>query len=1091
MPSFISEDDIELEVLLKLQAQYGFELLNCFTANAEDLNDRSGRSDKRDVILRDRLKAAATRLNPDLPAAAIDKGLAILTDKRAVMSAIAANREIDSLIRNGIDIEYENADGKTEPAKVRVIDFNDANPNGKNEFLAVSQLWIQYAQGENRYRRPDILLYINGLPLVFIELKNSTVKLKSAFDDNLNDYKHDIPQLFHPNAFCILSNALDTRVGSFTATWEYFFPWLRVEDEKEKINRQQIQDSGTSVERAIDGLCNPAKLLDYIENFIVYYNNEQKIIAQNHQFIGVNKGIEAFKQRETNKGKLGIFWHTQGSGKSFSMIFYVRKIKRKLTGNFTFVVITDRTDLDGQIYKNFLNTDTVKKKDAAQPKNSQQLREFLSKNKDIVFTLIHKFRYDKGKQYPVLSPRDDIIVIVDEAHRTQYKTLAENMRAGLPHASYLAFTGTPLLGKARKTSAWFGDYVSEYNFSQSMDDGATVPLFYEKRVPEVLIQNEDLSDEFYQILEEEDLDDAQQAKLERKYSTELEVIKRDDRLDIIAKDIAYHFPRRGYLGKGLVVSVDKFTAVKMYDKVQHHWKAEIKNLVGRIKRSKNDVEKARLKKILDFMRETDMAIVISLENSDREVERFSQQGLDIKPHRERLTTVDAEGHDVEYQFKDADHPLRLVFVCAMWLTGFDVPSLSTLYLDKPMKDHTLMQTIARANRVSAHTIRGVNKTNGEIVDYYNVFRNMKRALADYALGNDGKGDGKKSDLPVQEKSDLFELLEDAIGNGIAFCKEHNIDLESVLSGKDIFKNLSQFSAFANILLERDDRRKTFVVYDNTITALYEACKPEILRPSDWSLRQSVAPFQYLRGIIERQIDQVDIDSINLQIGELLDQSVVAETQDFQTKEYSAEYKILQKGKIWDLSQMNFETLKTEFKGKAYQHIEIADLRNFIDEKLAKMLQQNVTRADFAQRLQDIIDQYNAGGATTENYYDALVDFTENLKHETERHIREGLTERELELFDLLAKDKLTAKETQSVKLAAKSLLERLLATQPKVLVQDWHKHDQTKRQVKDTVEAVLDQHLPDSYDRITFKSKCDTIFDLIYQRANQGQPLAT
>ena len=1090
MPSFISEDDIEQEVLKTLQAQYGFTLLNCFTANPDDLDDGSHRSNKRDVILRDRLKAAATRLNPDLPEAAIDKGLAILTRKRVAMSAIAANREIDGLIRSGIDIEYENAKGKTAPAQVRIIDFNDASPNGKNEFLAVSQLWIQYAQGEHRYRRPDILLYINGLPLVFIELKNSTVKLKSAFDNNLNDYKRDIPQLFHTNAFCILSNALETRVGSFTATWEYFFPWLRVEDEKEKINREQIHSSGTSVERAIDGLCDPANLLDYLENFVIYHSETQKIIAQNHQFIGVNKGIEAFEQRETNKGKLGIFWHTQGSGKSFSMIFYVRKIKRKLTGNFTFVIVTDRTDLDSQIYKNFLNTETVKKKDATQPKDSQQLRDFLSKNKDIIFTLIHKFRYEKGKQYPVLSPRDDIIVIVNEAHRTQYKSLAENMRAGLPNASYLAFTGTPLLGKGRKTSAWFGGYVSEYNFSQSMDDGATVPLFYEKRVPEVLIQNEDLSDEFYKILEDEDLDDTQQAKLERKYSTELEVIKRDDRLDTIAKDIAYHFPRRGYLGKGLVVSVDKFTTVKMYDKVQYHWKAEVKNLVGRIKKSKNDIEKARLKKILDFMRASDMAVVISLENSDSEVARFANQSLDIKTHRDRLTTVNAEGHDVEYQFKDPKHPLRLVFVCAMWLTGFDVPSLSTLYLDKPMKDHTLMQTIARANRVSTHTINGVSKANGEIVDYYNVFRNMKRALADYALGDNDPSSGAASDLPVQEKSHLFDLLEDAINQGTAFCKEYNIDLSSLLASGNLFKNLSQFSTFADIILERDDRRKTFAVYDNTITSLYEACKPEILRPADWHLQQSVAAFRYLRGIVDRQIDQADIDSINLKIGELLDQSIVAEAQAFKAKEYSAEYKILQKGKIWDLSQMNFEALKTEFKAKAYKNIEITDLRNFLAEKLAQMLQQNVTRADFAGRLQEIIDKYNTGSSTHENYYDALVDFTESLKQETERHIREGLTEDELELFDLLKKDRLTEKEAQSVRLAAKSLLKRLMATQPKVLVQDWHKDDQTKRNVKDTVEEVLDSHLPNSYDRVTFKSKCENIFDLIYGRANQAQSLA-
>ena len=357
----------------------------------------------------------------------------------------------------------------------------------KNRYLAVTQLWIK---GERGFRRPDVLLYVNGIPLVFIELKNSNVKLKTAFDDNLTNYKKDIPQLFLTNAFCVLSNAIETKVGSITAEWEHFFNWLRAEDEKEKIDRDEIAEKGTSLEGVIAGLFPRHRLLDYVENFVLYYKDNQKIIAQNHQFIGVNRAYDTFLKREELQGKLGVFWHTQGSGKSFSMIFYARKIFRKQTGNFTFVVVTDRDDLDGQIYRNFLHTGTVTKAEAAQPKDSEEMRKFLGQNKRLVFTLIQKFRWPKGKTYPLLSPRNDIIVIVDEAHRTQYKDLAENMRAGLKNAQYLAFTGTPLLGRDRKTNQWFGDYVSEYNFQQSMDDGATVPLFYEKRVPQVLIQND-------------------------------------------------------------------------------------------------------------------------------------------------------------------------------------------------------------------------------------------------------------------------------------------------------------------------------------------------------------------------------------------------------------------------------------------------------------------------------------------------------------------------------------------------------------------------------------------------------------------------
>ena len=824
---------------------------------------------------------------------------------------------------------------------------------------------------------------------------------------------------------------------------------------------------------------------------MLYHKETQKIIAQNHQFIGVNKAIALFQQRQQSaaddeaKGKLGVFWHTQGSGKSFSMIFYARKIFRKLTGNYSFVIITDREALDGQIYRNFLNTGTVTKHEAARPSDGEEMRKFLALNKRIVFTLIQKFHWPKGKAYPLLSARDDIIVIVDEAHRTQYETLAENMRAALPNARFLAFTGTPLLGKARKTNAWFGGYVSEYNFAQSIDDGATVPLFYEKRVPEVLIQNEELSAEFYAILEEEALDDSQQAKLEKRFGREIEIIVRDDRLETIATDIAYHFPRRGYLGKGLVVCVDKFTAVKMYDKVQRRCKESIKQLLGRISKTSNELEKARLKKLVDFMRTTEMAVVISEEHDE---ERFVEQGLDIGFHKKRMDTIDEHGHDLEWQFKDEEHPLRLVFVCAMWLTGFDAPTLSTLYLDKPMRDHTLMQTIARANRVTSHTINGVSKTNGEIIDYYNVFRNMKLALADYAIGNQGTND----DLPVQEKAALFALLDDAIEQGLIYFRERGVDLASVLTSSDTFKNLAHFAEFADTLFQQDEWRKGFIVYENTISSLYEACKPEIFGTQS---RPLVTVFQYLRGVIDSIIERTDVDSATLRIAALLDQSIVTDPASKRdpapmTQEIRPEYRIVQHGRTWDLSKTDFDKLRTDFPQAQYKNIEIIDLRGFIEEKIAQLIQQNATRTDFAQRLQQIIERYNAGGSATENYYDELINLAKDLGTEAERHVREGLTEDELELFDLLKKENLTADETQRVKLAARQLLHRLQQEQPRVLIQDWFRDAQSQERVKSTIEEVLDQNLPDSYDRVLFKNKCDTVFQLTYNYARQKQKWA-
>lgn len=1087
--NYISEDDIEQAVLQRLENDFGFSQLNCFTAKADQLNDGSNRVDKRDVVFSDRVLSACIKLNSTIPKDVIEQQvIPKVMNRRSSMSAIAANRELDRFIRDGIPVVFDDEAGVKQHENVKLIDFDNVSAN---DYLAVSQLWIKSSVQVPKagYRRPDVILYVNGLPLVFIELKNSNVKLRSAYSDNLSDYKHDIPQLFHCNAFCLLSNAIETKVGSFTAGWEHFFNWLRVDDEKEKIDRKTIIEQGTSLEYAVAGLCQPSKLLDYVENFILFHKESSKIIAQNHQFIGVNNAFKHFLNRHDNDGKLGVFWHTQGSGKSFSMIFYARKIFRKVTGNFSFVVVTDRRDLDSQIYRNFLNTKAIKEKDAAQPKNGEQMRKFLGQNKKVVFTLIQKFRYDKGEKYPRLfdskKEKREVIVMVDEAHRTQYKSLAENMREGLKGAHFLAFTGTPLLGKKRKTNAWFGDYVSEYNFQQAMDDEATVPLFYEKRVPEVLIQNDDLGDEFYELLEDENLDEAQQQKLERKFTKEMEVIKRDDRLNTIAKDIVYHFPRRGYLGKAMVVTLDKFTAVKMYDKVQHEWKAEIKRLRGVIKKSSNDIEKARFKKIIEYMRTVDMAVVISDPKSDEE--RFNKAKLAIQPHIKRLEELDEHGHDVEYNFKDVDHPLQLVFVCSMWLTGFDAPTVSTLYIDKPMKDHNLMQTIARANRVASHAIKGhsgkfIEKKNGDIVDYYNVFRNMKKALRDYAQGEEGSDEEKS---PVQEKSELFALLDDAIAQAIAFCKERDIDLQSIANEKNIFKNISQFEEYADILLSLDDWRKSFYVYDNTVSSLYEACKPEIFKlPS----RPLIAVIQYLRGVIDTHVAQVDIDDVSQKISELLDESVVVDnSENFVVKEHEAEYRIVQKGKIWDLSKIDFEKLKEDFAEAKYKNIEITEMRAFIENKLRIMLERNHTRIDFAQKMQEIVDKYNSGGASTENYFEELMSFAESMKDEDDRHTREGLSEDQLELYDMLRKDKLTKAEEQKVKLAAKHLITRLLDEHPKVLVQDWWKDGQTQRKVKAAVEQVLDEDLPESYDRVLFKEKSDNVFDLIVDFAIQGK----
>lgn len=1100
MPAPISEDDIERALLAKLLADYNIEQLNCFTANSDDLNDGSGRAKKTDVLLVKQLRAALPALNQHIPEdqrsdvidRAIDKLMA-----PAEGSPIDINRQMDGWMRDGVpDLSFNNAQNKTESCSVYLIDFKQP---ANNSFLAVSQLWIK-SQGANailNYRWPDVILYVNGLPLVFIELKNSNVKLKTAYTVNLAEYKNHIPQLFYFNAFCILSNALNTKVGAYASDWDYFFDWLRVSSEKEKIDRKKIEAAGTSLEYAIEGLLEPSKLLDYVENFIVYQNESTKIIAQSHQLLGVNRAFDRFKNRddypEDERSKLGVFWHTQGSGKSYSMVFYMRKINRKLQGNYRFLVVTDRKDLDTQIYKNFLATATINANDAVMPKNGEQLKEFLTQNKRIVFTLIHKFHSPKGKTFPTLSEADDWVVMVDEAHRTQYKSLAENMRKALPNANYIAFTGTPLLGKQRKTHKWFGDYVSEYSFQQAMDDGATLPLFYQKRVPSVLIQNDDLDEEFLELLEDDDLTTAQREKLEKKYATELSVIKGDDRLEVIAKDLVYHFPRRGYRGKAMMICVDKFTAVKMYNKVQYHWKEAKKDLQKRIKRTDDELEKRRLDHILSYMKGVDMAVVVSHDASDEE--RFQKKGLDIKPHAKRMESTDANGWDIEDQFKAPEHELQLVFVCAMWLTGFDAPSVSTLYLDKPMKDHTLMQAIARANRVSSYTVKGVTgklveKKNGEVIDYYNVFRNMKKALSDYGVGDDGE------ESPIQDKSQLYVLLEEAIEATHSFCLAHDIDLSLVLSehAETAFKKVSLFQEFANNLLGAGDHYRAFYVFQNTVAALYEACRPEINESNYYALRQRVAVIQYLRKIISDTVEEVDVEKYESAIEDLLDDSIVVD--DDAKEKMAAEkaglytHSIIKSGNKISLQNIDFEKLKDEIKKAEYKNIEISDLRAFLEQKLAQMLKENSERKGFADRLRAIIDSYNSGATSTDDYMDELLSMGKELSVEEERHIRLGLTEDELELFDLLMKDKLTKAEEEEVKLAAKSLIPSLKEAAPKVLLDRWYQDRQNTERVRNRISDLLDKSLPQSYDPEVFREKCDATLNLVTDLAKHGRKWA-
>ena len=1062
MKSFISEDNIEQAICNRLsQPEYGWQRIEC-DPSMEGQNDlkATGRSSVEECILPEIFSKALRRINPQIDMETLDGIVHEYRKDYTGTDMVDTNYKFYNQIRNGIKVKTHNQHGEDFDI-VKLIDFDRPE---NNDFHCVNQMWIK---GHYRYRRPDVLLFVNGLPLVFIELKNSTVKIEESYNKNLLSYRNDIPNIFALNQICVLSNGLQTKIGAWNAGYEFFFEWLRVDDEKEKIDREQIAEHGLSITNLIDGLFRKERLLDYIENFIFFDNRRIKIIAKNHQYLGVNNLMKSVERREELNGKLGVFWHTQGSGKSYSMVMFVRKVKRKLHGNFTFLVITDREDLDTQIHKTFVRSEVIGDKEECQPKNAEQLRNFLSGNKPMVFTLIHKFQYDKTKKYPVLSERNDIFVLVDEAHRTQYKQLAENMHTGLPNANYIAFTGTPLLGSKRLTNQWFGDYVSEYNFAQAIEDGSTVPLFYSRRVPEVGLTNDWLDTDIDQIVEEENLNDREKELLENSASRILEVIKRDERLDKIAQDIAHHFPRRGFLGKGMVVSVDKYTTVKMYDKVQKYWAEEKKNLVKERNVAKTEEERNRLTEQLNYMNKVEMAVVIS--EDAEEVEKFEAQGLDITLHRKKLKEITPDGKDIEDRFKDKDDPLCLVFVCAMWLTGFDVPSLSTLYLDKPMKGHTLMQAIARANRVFP------GKNCGIVVDYVNVFKYMQKALSDYA-SNDSS-----AEYPAKDIETLIQNIDENIAECEAFLLQLGINIDHIIAEGNTLDQLELLRQAYVRILEKDEWKDRFKVLSNLLMNLYDASKPEIFERG-WS-NDKFAPLSYLHGLFCNQIDDEKLNRAKARMADALDNSVSATDM---VAEDMPQYGI-HENKVIDLSKLDVDAVRKVISDSPYKSLQIDNLRAFIEKTLQQLINKNCTRIAFSERYKNIIDRYNAGGSENEDYYEKLLQLIEELKQEQSRSIEMDLQEEELEIFDLLCQGrKLTKAEEQKVILAAKNLYQKLVAEKDKVMVVDWYKDEQPRKKVRSLIQLSLNSDLPDSYDRVAFNDKTNLLMEHFTDMAVQG-----
>ena len=799
-------------------------------------------------------------------------------------------------------------------------------------------------------------------------------------------------------------------------------------------------------------MCTKERLLDLIENFVAFQDLPSgfiKLLARNHQYLGVNNALARMQELRTapteERGRLGVFWHTQGSGKTMSMLFFSQKVLRKMQGDWAFVIVTDRDDLDDQAYKEFSYAGVITEKHM-RATSSAHLRQLLTEDHRYVFTLIQKFRTEKGEPHPVLSERDDVIVITDEAHRSQYDTLALNMRNALPNAGFLGFTGTPLIVGEERTREVFGDYVSVYNFAASAADHATVPLYFENRIPQIEIENPTFADDLVDIVEQADLDEDEQRLLATKLGQQYELITRDDRLDAVAKDIVDHFLGRGFPGKAIVVSIDKVTTVRTYEKVRKFWNERLERDLSDLTSTNLDPDQRDLlEQEISFMRSTDMAVVIS--QSQNEIAEMAKYGIDIKPHRKRIVE-----EDLESKFKDAENPFRLAFVCSMWTTGFDVPALSTIYLDKPLRNHTLMQTITRANRVFPE------KNNGLIVAYVDVFQNLRKALAIYAVPN------HHGDLPVEEKAALVEALQEAVAELLSYCTNRGVDLIALTKLKGFDLVAAGREAIESLMAD-DDEKVAFLTRAALVNRLYKAILPD-LRANEFTRVRAVSKF--LAEGISAYSQRPDISGVIGRIQQLLDESVAAQEYLIPAAEAEA---------LFDLSTVDWAGIEEAFNA-GRKRTAAERLRSLLSAKIALLVRLNPVRLDLAERFQKLVDEYNNGSINIERFFDELAEFSKALTEEEARNLSEGLTEEQLAVFDLLMRPapELSDAEKRQVKKVAEELLSVLRRDK---IVLDWRKEQATRAAVRVTVEEILDR-LPEKYDRQIYAQKCDAVYQHVF-----------
>jgi len=945
--------------------------------------------DYSEVLLEDKLRNALTKIN-DLPSEAIEEAIASLK-KPSFPSLIQNNREFHKKLCEGIPVEITKNDEKTTEI-VKLIDFESPQ---NNDFLVVNQFTVI----GKKTHRPDIVVFINGMPLFVMELKNPADENATLLDacNQLQTYKNNIEDLFIPNAALIISDGIEAKIGSLSSNFERFMYWKYVDDEKEAPFSYQL-------ETLIKGFFKKSYLTDYIQNFITFEDDEKEIIkkiAGYHQFHAVRRAINAIKNAKN--GKAGIVWHTQGSGKSLSMVFLAGKIVQdKDLKNPTILVITDRNDLDDQLLNTFSKSRMLLKQKPIQIESIDDLRETL-RNKPsggIIFTTIQKFALkDDEDKFPVLSLRDNIIVIADEAHRSHYGFeavlrgknykygYAKYLRDALPNATFIGFTGTPIESEDKDTRRVFGDYISIYDIEDAVKDGATVPIYYESRLAKLNLDNlEEIDKKIESLLKNEDIQ--AQEKIKSKWATLEKLVGSKQRLQAIAKDIVEHFENRLEVidGKGMIVAISREVAVDLY----------------------NEIVKLRPSWHSDDPMKGFIKVIMTGSASDSEKLQKHIYSKKIKK-------------EIEKRFKNVDDELKLVIVVDMWLTGFDVPSLHTMYIDKPMRGHNLMQAIARVNRVFK------DKKGGLIVDYIGIANELKNALRIYT--NSG-GKGKTATPSDEMYNEMLKRIDIIRGMFHGFdYSEYKTNPHKLLAPA------------ANHILGLEDGKKRFCDEVVALTKAYSLCSTlEKAKP----YKEEIAFFQAVKSILTKSNSNKKRQT-NKSIKHIIDNSIKVESIE----------------DIFDLvglDKPNISILSNEFLEEVsqmkYKNLAVELLERLLKNEIKSKSKTNIVREQkFSERLQATLNKYHNRTIQTAQVIEELIEMAKDFRKELQKGNDLGLNDDEIAFYEALALNESAVRELGDETL--KKIAIELTETLRKNVTVDWKYRENIRAKIKNRIRILL------------------------------------